>query len=73
MIFFTRIVDFNSCDQKGVHGTACAWMKRGKFCTIDSNVGGWDRVVPNFYKSQFFMAYLTPFLWVGFCLGGWVG
>ena len=27
--------------------------KPGKFGTIDSNVGGWGRVVPNFYKSMF--------------------
>ena len=28
--------------------------KTGKFGTIDSNVGGWGRVVPNFYKSLLF-------------------
>ena len=33
-----------------------------KFWTIDPAVGGWGRVVPNFYKSLFFMAYLAIFL-----------
>ena len=33
-----------------------------KFWTIDPAVGGWGRVVPNLYKSLFFMAYLALFL-----------
>ena len=28
-------------------------QKKIKFGTIDPNVGGWGRVVPNFYKSMF--------------------
>ena len=30
-----------------------AVKKAGKFWTIDPTVGGWGRVVPNFYKSLF--------------------
>ena len=36
--------------------------KKFLFGTIDPNVGAWDRVNPNFYKSLFFMAHLTIFL-----------
>ena len=36
--------------------------KRVLFGTIDPNVGGWGRMDPSFYKSQFFMAYFTLFL-----------
>ena len=29
-------------------------QKTGQFGTIDPNMGGWGRVVPNFYKSLFY-------------------
>ena len=32
--------------------------KKIKFGTIDPNIGGWDQLFPNFYKSLF-IAYLT--------------
>ena len=37
-------------------------QKTAKFRTIDPNVGGWGRVVPNFLSITLFRAYFTIIL-----------
>ena len=42
--------------------------KEGQFGTIDPNMGGWGRVVPNLYKSLFLWHGSTYLFWKQFSL-----
>ena len=59
-IFYNQGLTANPCEINGRFKGSLPPPKNGFIWEKIQNVGGWGQSVPNFYKSLFFMAYLTP-------------